>query len=107
MLIRGNEPRRSEGHEEDVFIAAITAIEITAAINRRSRAGSINIQDAITLVLIFIIKITIFVAITLQLLKVRYRTGKISPLLLKDLSPRLLLLKTLKFTTTIYDAPNS
>jgi predicted nucleic acid-binding protein len=33
--------------KNDVFIAAITAVEITAAISRRSRAGSINIQDAI------------------------------------------------------------
>ena len=32
--------------KNDVFIAAITAVEITAAISRRSRAGSINIQDA-------------------------------------------------------------
>jgi len=35
------------------------------------------------MLLIFIIKITIFVTITLELLKVRYRIGKSSPLLLK------------------------
>ncbi len=34
--------------KHDVFITAITAVEITAAISRRSRAGSINIRDAIT-----------------------------------------------------------
>jgi len=33
--------------KNDVFIAAITAVEITAAISRRTRAGSINIQNAI------------------------------------------------------------
>ena len=32
--------------KNDVFIAAITDVEITAAISRRSRAGTINIQDA-------------------------------------------------------------
>ena len=32
--------------KNNVFIAAITTVEITAAISRRSRAGSINIEDA-------------------------------------------------------------
>ena len=33
--------------KNDVFIAPVTAVEITVAIGRRSRAGSIDIQDAI------------------------------------------------------------
>ncbi len=33
--------------ENDVFIAGIAVVDITVAISRRSRAGSINIQDAI------------------------------------------------------------
>lgn len=32
--------------ENDVFIAGIAVVDITVAISRRSRAGSINIQDA-------------------------------------------------------------
>ena len=32
--------------ENDVFIAGIAAVDITVAISRRSRDGSINIQDA-------------------------------------------------------------
>jgi len=34
--------------ENDVFIAAIFVVDITVAISRRSRDGSINIQDVIT-----------------------------------------------------------
>ncbi|MCW9679891.1 hypothetical protein FJR41_003510 [Dolichospermum planctonicum UHCC 0167] len=33
--------------ENNVFIAGIAVVDITVAISRRSRAGSINIQDAI------------------------------------------------------------